>query len=79
MSRVTILDAVVQAVPRDGVPRSAAEIHKLVVDRSLFTFRAQDPVGVLRAALRKHLAAHGGQGQPAARILQVERDRYVVA
>lgn len=78
MSRTTILDAVIQALPRDGVPRSAKEIHQLIVDRSLFTFQAQDPVGILRAALRKHLAAHGGQGQPPARVRQVERDRYVL-
>src|SRR5689334_17484827 len=29
MPRTTILDAVVQALPRDSVPRSATEIHKL--------------------------------------------------
>jgi hypothetical protein len=77
MPRTTILDAVVEALPRDGVPRSAQVIHQFIVDRSLFTFRAQDPLGILRSALRKHLAAHGGQGQPPARIRQIERDRYV--
>lgn len=79
MARTTILDAVVQAIPKDGVPRSAKEIHSLIVERKLFSFQAQDPIGILRAALRKHLACHGGDGQPAARIRQVERDRYVLA
>ncbi len=78
MSRTTILDAVAQALPRDGVPRSAAEIHKIILDKSLFTFRAQDPVSILRSAIRKHLATHGGPGQPVARVRQVERDRYVL-
>ncbi|MFT3769721.1 MAG: hypothetical protein QM820_30155 [Minicystis sp.] len=68
----------VQALPKDGVPRSAREIHQLVVDKALFTFRAQDAVGIVRSAIRKHLAAHGGESQPPARIRQVERDRYVL-
>jgi hypothetical protein len=55
------------------------EIHALIVAKSLFTFRAEDPVGVLRAAIRKHLAAHGAEGQPPARVRQLERDRYVLA
>ena len=79
VSRTTIVDAVVQALPRDGSPRSSKEVHQIIVDKSLFAFRAKDPVGMVRSALRKHLAAHGGQGQPPARVRQVERDRYVLA
>lgn len=78
LSRTTIMDAVVQVLPRDGLPRSSTEIHRLIVEKSLFTFRAQDPVSMVRAALRKHLAAHGGAGQPDARVRHVERDRYVI-
>ncbi len=78
MPRITILDAVVHALPRDGVPRTAKEIHQLVVDKALFTFNAKDPASIVRSALRKHLAAHGGQGQPPARIRQVDRDRYLI-
>ena len=78
MPRTTILDAVVQALPRDRVPRSAKEIHQLILDGSLFTFHAQDPLGMVRSAIRKHLATHGDEGQPPARVRQVERDRYVL-
>ena len=78
LSRTTIIDAIVQVLPRDELPRSSAEIHRLIVDKALFTFRAQDPVSMVRAALRKHLAAHGGAGQPSARVRHVERDRYVI-
>lgn len=78
MPRTTILDAVVRALPQDGISRSSKEIHQLIVNKSLFTFGAKDPVGIVRSAIRKHLAAHGGQGQPPARIRQVERDRYVL-
>ena len=77
--RRTILEAVVQALPRDDVPRTAKDIHDLIVAKSLFPFRAQDPVGVLRAAIRKHLASHGAEGQPPARVRQQGRDSYVLA
>lgn len=77
-SRTTIMDAIVQVLPQDGLPRSSAEIHRLIVDKSLFTFRAQDPVSMVRAALRKHLATHGGSGQPSARVRCPERDRYLI-
>ncbi len=64
---------------RDGVPRTAKEIHDLIVGKSLFTFRAQAPVGILGAALRKHLASHGAEGQPPARVRRQSRDSYVLA
>jgi hypothetical protein len=72
--RTTILEAVVKVV--DQVPRTAAEIHALIVSRGLFAFKAQDPVAMVRAAIRKHLSAHGGDGQPAALLLAVDRDRF---
>jgi hypothetical protein len=78
MPRITIIDAVVRALPRDGIARTAKEIYQILLDKPLFTFRARDPVGVLRSALRRHLASHGGEGQPAARVRMVDRDRYVV-
>ena len=76
--RTTILDAVVTVLSAEGKPRTCAEIHQLIVDRQLFTFRAKDPVGIIRSALRKHLRNHGGQGQPAARIRQIDRDQYAL-
>jgi hypothetical protein len=79
MSRVTILDAVVLVLSNDQVPRSAKEIRDRVVARSLFAFKARDDIGVVRAAIRKHLRTHGGTGQPPARVRMVERDRFAVA
>lgn len=76
--RTTILDAVVTVLSAEGKPRTCAEIHQLIVDKQLFTFRAKDPVGMVRSAIRKHLRAAGGAGQPKARVKAVERDRYAV-
>lgn len=72
--RTTILDAVKQVV--DEVPRTAADIHASIVARGLFEFKAQDPVAMVRAAIRKHLRTHGGAGQPQALVRQVDRDCF---
>ena len=77
MKRRTILDAAVLVL--DQQPRSAAEILQRIVVGSHFEFKAQDPVAMVRAAIRKHLKTHGGEGQPRARLRLVERDRYVTA
>jgi hypothetical protein len=77
--RRTILDAVLEVLPREDNGRSAKELHELIVARSLFTFRAADPVAMVRAAVRKHLRTHGGPGQPPARVREVGRDRYAAA
>lgn len=76
--RTTILDAVVTVLSGEAKPRTCAEIHQMIVDKQLFTFRAKDPVGIVRSALRKHLRTHGGPGQPAARVRQMDRDRYAL-
>lgn len=72
----TILDAVVAVLCAQREPRSVKQIFQLIVDRQLYAFRAKDPVGVVRAAIRKHLRDHGGPGQPAARVRQLGPDRY---
>ena len=79
MPRTTILDAVVQVLRDERDPRSTKEILDRVVERSLFTFQARDPAGMVRAAIQKHLRTHGGDDQPPARVRRVDRDRYLVA
>jgi hypothetical protein len=76
--RTTILDAVVAVLKAEGTPRTIVEVQELIVKRQLYTFRAKDAVGVVRAAVRKHLRSHGGPGQPAARVSQVGPDRYSI-
>jgi hypothetical protein len=75
--RLTIIGAVIEVLTHETAARSSAELHQLIVARSLFTFRAADPVAMVRAAVRKHLRTHGGPGQPPARVREVGRDRYV--
>lgn len=72
--RTTILDAVAEVI--DEVPRNAADIHARIVERGIFEFKAQDPVAMVRAAIRKHLRTHGGDGQPPALVRPVDRDRF---
>jgi hypothetical protein len=75
----TILDAVVQVLRDEPIPRSAEEIRDRIVERSLFTFKALDTVSIVRAAIRKHLRTHGQAEQQPARVRQVDRDRYSAA
>jgi hypothetical protein len=42
----------VEVLGESPAPLSAAEIYAAVTKRSLFTFKARDPLGVLRAAIR---------------------------
>jgi len=67
---MTILDAVEAALASENEPRSAAEILRKISERKLYDFKARDPIGVLRAAIRKHRRAGG------ARIREVAPDRY---
>ena len=76
MARTTILDAALQVLDGETTPRSAKEIHDRIVKRALFSFKAQDTVGVVRAAIRRHLSQKGAR-KPEARLREVERDRYL--
>ncbi|MCE7890294.1 MAG: hypothetical protein DYH12_11445 [Sorangiineae bacterium PRO1] len=79
MSRTTILDAAVQVLAGERAGLSAKDIHERIVARSLFTFKARDPVGVLRAAVQKHLRTHGGDDQPPALLRKLGRDLYALS
>jgi hypothetical protein len=74
--RTTILDATVAVLKAANAPRSAAEIHELIAKQKLFDFKAKDPVGIVRSAIRKHLRTHAGT--PSARVQAVDKDRYAL-
>jgi hypothetical protein len=76
MARRTVLDAVVEALRSSTGPRSVAELHATIVQAGLYEFRARDALGVMRSAVRRHLATHGAEGQPAAMVRVVDRDRF---
>ncbi|HRI66094.1 MAG TPA: hypothetical protein PK156_17725 [Polyangium sp.] len=74
--RTTILDATVTVLRSANAPRSAAEIHESIAKQKLFEFKAKDPVGIVRSAIRKHLRTHAGT--PNARVRVVDKDRYAL-
>ncbi len=76
MARTTILDAVVQVLEGDRKPRSPKEIHAEILSKGLYTFGAQDPVGMIRSTIRKHLRTHGGADQSPPRVKLADGDRY---
>jgi|HubBroStandDraft_6_1064221.scaffolds.fasta_scaffold957339_1 hypothetical protein len=71
-ARKTILDAVVQVLGTDPKGATAKQIYDRIVEGRLYEFRAKDPIGVVRGAIRKHLRAE----RPASRLAQVARDRF---
>jgi hypothetical protein len=72
-SRKTILDAVVDVLQRHPHGASAKEILEAIQGAGLYDFKAKDPVGVIRGAIRKHLRAAGEHAE----IEQPSRDRFV--
>lgn len=78
MSHMTILDAVLVVLGADEAGISAKEIHDRIVDRARLTFRARDPVAMVRATAQKHLRMHGNSGQPVPCLRKVEHGRYSV-
>jgi hypothetical protein len=78
MARRTVLEAAVEALRAAKGPRSPVELHAAIIRQGLYEFRAKDAVGVVRAALRRHVSTHGGPGQPVAQLRAVEHDRYVL-
>lgn len=53
--KYTILEAAREVLlSSDNYPMSVAEIYAMIKERALYTFRAQDPVSVLRGELRSH-------------------------
>lgn len=77
MAKSTILDAVLVVLGGSQHPMSSTEIHHRIASRSLYAFKARDPIAIVRAAIQKHLRTHGGAAQPAARLRRVDRDRYI--
>jgi hypothetical protein len=63
---------VIQVLSPDDDGCTAKEILEQIVARHLYNFRAKDPVGVVRGAIRKHL--RGTEKNP--RVVQVARDRF---
>ncbi len=53
--KYTILEAAKEVLlSSDNYPMSVTEIYAMIKERSLYTFRAQNPISVLRGELRSH-------------------------
>ena len=50
----TILDAVQSVLADSGKPMDVNDIHRHIIDKNLFAFKAKDPIGVIRKVLRRH-------------------------
>ena len=50
----TIIGAALEVLKSEGGPMSIQEIYKQIIDKSLYSFHAQDPLSVLRGEVRGH-------------------------
>lgn len=50
---MTITEAIKQVLAQKS-PQTAAEIHRAIVEASLFEFKSKDAVSIVRAQLRRH-------------------------
>jgi hypothetical protein len=50
----TILEAIQATLKQFGSPMDVHDIHKSITEKNLYAFKAKDPVGVIRKALRRH-------------------------
>lgn len=51
---MTIIEATLSILKRSEEPLSIHEIYKRTIDKSLYTFHAQNPISVLRSEIRRH-------------------------
>jgi restriction system protein len=51
---MTIIEASIKVLKERGCGLSVHEIYKTIIDNSLYTFHAQNPISVLRGELRRH-------------------------
>ena len=56
---MTILDACVTVLKDHGDAMHAKDILNEINQKNLFTFKAKDPLGMLKSTLRKHLRKDG--------------------
>ena len=56
---MTILEACVRVLDSASEPLTVESIRQRIEKEGLYSFRAKDPTGVVRSALRRHLRADG--------------------
>ena len=54
MKKMTISQAAMEAIRKNGIALSAHEIYEYITRHNLYVFKAVSPESVLKAELRKH-------------------------
>jgi restriction system protein len=76
---MTIIEAVLQIMRESGAAMSPRQVCKAIQERKLYTFRAQDPMGIVRTQMRRHSdGAPQGVASSTIYLKSVARDSYAV-
>lgn len=51
---MTIVEAIKEAMKAAGKPLSAKEAYEIIVDKKLYTFKAENPQSIVASQIRKH-------------------------
>jgi restriction system protein len=74
---VTIIEAAISVLQTAGRPLLASEVYSEICKKNLFTFKAKDPIAILKAQLRKNSEGFTGKSasqQP--KIRQLSDKKY---
>jgi len=71
---MTILDACVKVLENNPKPLTPEQIYHSIQKQSLFTFKAKEPLSIVRGTLRKHLRTNTTH-----RVAAVDGGRYKIA
>ena len=75
----TIHQVAFEILKEFGHPMTAAEIYQVMVDRSLYDFKAKNPGSVVRSQLRRHSVNNDSGNLSGEKLLKQVDNRFTVA
>jgi hypothetical protein len=74
---MTIIEAIKDVMQSAGKPMTPRDVLAEITRRNLYQFKAQDPLGVVRAQMRQHSEGYDKRAGAAVRCLRkLDRDAY---
>ena len=76
---MTIIEAVLQVMREFGAPMSPSQVLQAIQGKNLYAFRARDPIGIVRAQMRRNCdAAPPAAASPTQRLKMITKDSYAL-
>lgn len=72
----TIVQAISEAMKAEGKPMTVSEIYDAVVSSKLYSFKADQPIQVVRSQLRRHCVGLDFQSSSKAKYFVIQNGKY---